>query len=320
MSLRVLVVDADPAAAARATELSKRGYRVVRVADLSSAAEVLMREPIDSIVCSEELRAEVERAYAEHLPVVPASGESAALLARTLARLARRSISPTVQLSIASQLDAALAEAALGLEPVVDLRDGAVRVHRGGLVAPGAPYARLIEMAQSVGRVLELRRAERALARDAIARREVARVMLDCTLEDLLDPQLYDTAGAIARATLLVVSERDVLALDPDDARDRLRSLRVAGFGLVARVGTDIAGLTNVGVVRPSYALLELSAFGDVGPVLTRVVAAIVAACRHEHVAVIADVATSEHAECARETGCMLAVGAGISPEPSIEA
>jgi len=42
----------------------------------------------------------------------------------------------------------------------------------------------------------------------------------------------------------------------------------------------------------------------------------VVAACREASVEVIAEVATPEQASCARDTGCALAVGAGIAPGP----
>lgn len=318
MGLRVLVVDSDTAAAtARAAELAASGHVVVRAIDVASASEILMRETIDSIVCSDALRAEIERAYAAVLPVLPASGQSTAVLARTLALLARRSLSPTVQLSITAQLDAALAGATLALEPVVRLSDGALCAHRATLMAPSVTTEDMSALAANTGRVLELRRAVRRLACEAIQRGGVARLLLDCSIEDLLDGQLYDatsTWGQLGGSLLLVVAERDVLVLAEADARDRLRSLRGQGFEIVARVGTDIAGLTSVGVAEPSYALVDLAAFGEPGPVLTRVVASVVAACREVAVDVIADVPTPEHAACARETGCAMAFGRGVVP------
>lgn len=318
MRLRVLLVDDDTnASTVRARDLAADGHEVLRAKTLADAAEVLMREPVDSIVCSDALRAEVERAYAAILPVIPAGTESTAVLAKTLARISRRSVSPTVQLSLAAQFDAALAESTLALEPVVDLRDGSVHAQRGELRAPRLAHDDVLAMAADLGRTLELRRTVRRLAADAIRESRASRLMLDCTIEDLLDSTLYEAAspfGACAKSTMLVVSERDVLALAEADARDRLRSLRANGFTIVARVGTDIAGLTSVGLIVPSYALLGVAAFGESGPVVTRVVAAVVAACREASVRVIADVATPLHASCARDTGCALAVGPGIVP------
>jgi len=309
MGLRVLLVDEDAGAAAScAVEIAEGGHEVVRATGLAAASEVLMREPIDSIVCSDALRAEVEQAYAAVLPVIPAVGA----VAKMLARLTKRSVSPTVQLSLAAQLDAALADATLAFEPIVDLRDGSVRARRGTMLAPSLTETQMIAIASELGRMLELRRAVRRLAADA-ALRGGAPIAIDCTIEDLLDAQLYASARTEhASATMLVVAERDVLVLAEADARHRLRSLRAAGFTLVSRIGTDIAGLTSVGVVEPSYALIDLAAFGDAGPVLTRVVASIVAACREARVDVIAEVPTPEHAACARETGCALAVGRGV--------
>src|SRR5260221_12482033 len=97
MRLRVLVVDRDPVRAARrATKLSQSGFDAVGVA-ASGAAEALMRESVDSIVCSENVRAEIERIYGALLPVVPGDGQPTAQLAKALARPPRRSMSPTVQ-------------------------------------------------------------------------------------------------------------------------------------------------------------------------------------------------------------------------------
>ena len=115
----------------------------------------------------------------------------------------------------------------------------------------------------------------------------------------------------------LAIAERDVLVLAEKDARERLRTLRGLGFDLVVRVGTDIAGLTSVGVVVPSFAMIDLADFGESGPVVTRVVASIVAACREVNVAVIAGVTTHEHLACARQTGCALAVGPTATVGPS---
>src|SRR2546430_300092 len=98
-----------------------------------------------------------------------------------------------------------------------------------------------------------------------------------------MDPDLYDEASppvARAKSMMIALPERDVLALTEKDARERLNALRALGFTLVVRIGTDIAGLTSVGVVVPSYALIDLADFGECGPVVTRVVASVVAACR----------------------------------------
>ena len=313
MGLRVLVVDADSeSAASRVSEIASSGHEVVRATDLASASEVLMREPIDSIVCSEDLRAEIEHAYAAILPVLPAAGP----LAKMLARLTRRSLSPTVQLSLAAQFDEALAAATLALEPVVDLRDGEVRAHRARLLTPTLGADEIFDVACQLGRVLELRRAVRRHACAAIDRGGIRKLVVDATIDDLLDAQLDDGTspwGVRGPSILLVIAERDVLVLSEEDARDRLRSLRANGFALVSRVGTDIAGLTSVGVVQPAYALVDLAAFGGPGPMLTRVVASVVSACREIEVGVIAEAPTAAHAACARDTGCVMALGRGLA-------
>jgi EAL domain-containing protein (putative c-di-GMP-specific phosphodiesterase class I) len=319
MRLRVLVVERDPVLAAeRARELVHCGYDAVGVS-MALAAEVLMRESIDSIVCDDTLRTDLERIYGALIPVVPTAGQRTMQIAKTLARLTRRSMSPTVQLSIAAQLDRALATATLALEPVVDLRSGFARAHRVALVTPDVATDDLTKLAAELGRARELRRAVRELACDAIDRRS-GPLVLECTMEDLMDPRLYEDRSpwaSRAKSLLLSLSERDVLALAESDARDRLRTLRALGFELIVRIGADIAGLTSVGVVVPSYALIELAAFGNASPVVTRVVASIVAACREVSVEVIADVTTPEHVECARLTGCALAVGPAAMAGPS---
>jgi EAL domain-containing protein (putative c-di-GMP-specific phosphodiesterase class I) len=314
MRLRVLVVDRDASSAARrASELAESGYDAVGVR-ASDAAEALMRESVDSIVCSEAVRAEIERIYGALIPVVPGEGQETSQIAKTLALLARRSMSPTAQLSLASQLDDALANATLALEPIVELATGAVFAHRATLFPASLSLEDMEHIAGELGRVRELRRAMRSLAYEAAERG--SRIFLDCTLEDLMDPRLYDDASN-AKAITLAVSERDVLVLAEKDARERLRILRALGFDLVVRIGTDIAGLTSVGVVVPSFAMIDLADFGESGPVVRRVVASVVAACREVNVSVIAGVSTPEHLACARETGCALAVGPGVTVGPS---
>lgn len=313
------MVDRDAArAAAKAGELAKKGHDAVGVS-ASGAAEALMRESVDSIVCDASVRAEIERIYGAFIPVVPDDGQPTAQLAKMLARLARRSMSPTTHLSLAAQLESALANATLALEPIVDLKTGAVAAHRAALLAPSLSHDELHQVAVELGRVRELRRTIRQCACDAIDR-VGARLFVDCTLEDLVDPQMYDEQSPLvarARSVALCVSERDVLVLAEKDARERLRALRGLGFMVVVRVGTDIAGLTSVGVVVPSYAMIDLAELGESGPVVTRVVASVVAACREVNVPVIADVTTPEHVACARETGCALAVGPGALAGPS---
>ncbi len=305
MRLRVLVVDRDASSAARrASELTERGYDAVGVA-ASGAAEALMRESVDSIVCSDSVRLEIERIYGALIPVVRGEGQASAQIAKTLSRLARRSMSPTAQLSLASQLGDALANATLALEPIVHLKTGGVFAHRAALLPASLSVDDMERIAGELGRVRELRRAMRSLAFEAALR---ARIFLDLTLEDLMDPHLYDEVPH-AKSVTLVIAERDVLVLAEKDARERLRLLRGLGFDLVVRIGTDIAGLTTVGVVVPSFAMIDLADFGESGPVVTRVVASVVAACREVNVAVIAGVATPDHLACARETGCLLAVG-----------
>jgi EAL domain-containing protein (putative c-di-GMP-specific phosphodiesterase class I) len=318
MRLRVLVVDRDPVRAAkRATALSRSGFDAVGVS-ASGAAEALMREPVDSIVCSENVRADIERIYGALIPVVAGDGQPTAQLAKALARLTRRSMSPTVQISLASQLDDALANATLALEPIVHVKTGATFAHRATLLAPSIAIDEMEHIAGELGRVRELRRAIRERACDAVDRG--GRLFLDCTLEDLMDPHLYDGASSLtarARSVSLTISERDVMVLAEKDARERLRALRGVGFELVVRIGTDIAGLTSVGVVVPSFAMIDLADFGESGPVVTRVVASVVAACREVNVPVIAGVTTPEHAACARATGCAMVVGPSAHAGPS---
>ncbi|HEY2368414.1 MAG TPA: hypothetical protein VGH87_18585, partial [Polyangiaceae bacterium] len=244
MRLRVLVVDRDASSAARrASELTESGYDAVGVA-ASGAAEALMRESVDSIVCSDSVRVEIERIYGALIPVVRGEGQASAQIAKTLARLARRSMSPTAQLSLASQLDDALANATLALEPVVHLRTGGLFAHRAALFPASLSVDEMERIASELGRVRELRRAMRSLAFEAAERG--ANVFLDLTLEDLMDPVLYDETPQ-AKSMTLVIAERDVQVLAEKDARERLRTLRGLGFDLVVRIGTDIAGLTTVG-------------------------------------------------------------------------
>jgi EAL domain-containing protein (putative c-di-GMP-specific phosphodiesterase class I) len=310
MRLRVLVVDRDAQVAARkAGELVESGHDAVGVA-ASGAAEALMRESVDSIVCSESVRAEIERIYGALIPVVPGEGQPAAQIAKTLARLTRRSMSPTAQLSLASQLDDALANATLALEPIVHAKTGALHAHRATLLPASLSQTDLEQIAGELGRMRELRHVVRSRAFEAAERG--ARIFLDCTVEDLMDSRLYDEAPQ-SKSVTLAIAERDVLVLAENDARERLRTLRGLGFELVVRIGTDIAGLTSVGVVVPSFAMIDLADFGESGAVVTRVVASVVAACREVNVAVIAGVSTPEHLACARETGCTLVVGPGVA-------
>ena len=314
MRLKVLVVDRDASSAAkRASELAESGYDAVGVS-ASGAAEALMRESVDSIVCSESVRMEIERIYGALIPVVPGEGQPTAQIVKALSRLARRSMSPTAQLSLASQLDDALANATLALEPIVHLKTGSAFAHRATLLPASLSLEEMERIAAELGRVRELRRAMRSLAFEAVERG--ARLFVDCTLEDLMDPCLYEETSH-AKSVTLAISERDVLVLAEKDARERLRMLRGLGFDLVVRIGTDIAGLTSVGVVVPSFAMIELADFGESGPVVRRVVASVVAACREVNVAVIAGVSTPEHLECARETGCLLAVGPAVTVGPT---
>jgi EAL domain-containing protein (putative c-di-GMP-specific phosphodiesterase class I) len=311
MRLRVLVVDRDASSAGRrANELIERGYDAVGVA-ASGAAEALMRESVDSIVCSDSVHVEIERIYGALIPVVRGEGQESAQIAKTLARLARRSMSPTAQLSLASQLDEAIANATLALEPIVHLKTGGVFAHRAALFPASLSQDDMERIAGELGRVRELRRAVRSLAFEAVERG--AHLFVDLTLEDLMDPRLYDEVSH-AKSVTFVIAERDVLVLAEKDARERLRTLRGLGFDLVVRIGTDIAGLTTVGVVVPSFAMIDLADFGESGPVVTRVVASVVAACREVNVAVIAGVSTFEHLTCARATGCALAVGPSATP------
>jgi EAL domain-containing protein (putative c-di-GMP-specific phosphodiesterase class I) len=315
MRLKVLVVDRDASSAARrASELAERGYDAVGVS-ASGAAEALMRESVDSIVCSESVRAEIERIYGALIPVVPGEGRETAQIAKMLSRLARRSTSPTAQLSLAAHLDDALANATLALEPIVHLKTGTAYAHRATLLPASVSLEEMERIAGELGRVRELRRAIRSRAFDAAAERG-ARLFLDCTIEDLMDPRLYDELPH-AKSLTLSIAERDVLVLAAKDARERLRTLRGLGFELVVRIGTDIAGLTSVGVVVPSFAMIDLADFGEAGPVVTRVVASVVAACREVNVAVIAGVSTAEHLLRAGETGCTLAVGPAVVLGPS---
>jgi len=320
MGLRVLLVEGDvDLAASRAEALTRGGFDPVRVADAAAAAEVLMREPIDSILCNDAARAELEKAYGALIPVVPTAGQPTSAILKTLARLARRSMSPNTQLSLAAQLDDALAAATLALEPVfaVGGGEGAAWGSRATLLAPSLSQDEMTAIARELGRMRELRHVLRDRVAERLARAEV-RVLVDCDTEDLLDPGLYDASSPLAAhaaSVFLCIAQHDVS--DVGDAAERLASLRERGFSIVLRIEPDMAGLTAVGVVRPSFALVDMATFTDgrVGPVAARVLGSVVEGCGEAGVGVIADgVDTDEHVAAAREARCVLMIGGAVAP------
>ena len=317
MGLRVLLVEGDvDLAATRAEALSRGGFEPVRVPDAAAAAEVLMREQIDSILCSDASRVELEKAYGNLIPVVPTAGQPTSALLKTLARLARRSMSPNTQLSLAAQLDDALASATLALEPVVAVANGASWGSRATLLAPSLAQDEMSAIAVELGRMRELRRTLRERVVERLDRGS-ARVFFDCDTEDMLDPNLYDSGSPLAahaRSIFLCIAQHD--AADMGDAVQRIDSLRERGFSIVLRIEPDMAGLTAVGLIKPSFALVDLRTFAEktVGPVAARVLASVVEGCREAAVDVIADgVDTTEHVAAAREAGCVLMIGGAVT-------
>lgn len=317
MGLRVLLVEGDvDVATSRAEALARGGFDPVRVTDVASAAEVLMREPIDSILCGDATRAELEKAYGALIPVVPTAGQPTSAILKTLARLARRTMSPNTQLSLAAQLDDALASASLALEPVLYVADSVAWGSRATLLAPSLAQDEMTAIAHELGRVRELRRT----LRDRVVARldtGAVRMLFDCDTEDLLDPNLYDAGSPWAEhagSIFLGIAQHDVA--DVGDSAERIGNLRERGFSIVLRIEPDMAGLTVVGVIKPSFALVDMATFTDnkVGPVAARVLGSVVEGCREVSVDVIADgVATDDHVAAAFEAGCVLMIGGAVT-------
>jgi EAL domain-containing protein (putative c-di-GMP-specific phosphodiesterase class I) len=317
MGLRVLLVEGDvDLAASRAEALARGGFDPVRVADAAAAAEVMMREPIDSILCNDAARAELEKAYGNLIPVVPTAGQPNSAILKTLARLARRSMSPNTQLSLAAQLDDALANSTLALEPVLGVTDGVAWGSRATLLAPSLSQDEMTAIARELGRMRELRHVLRDRVVERLSHGAV-RVIVDCDTEDLLDPGLYEPSSPLAShsaSAFLCIAQHDVA--DVGDAAARVASLRERGFSIVLRIEADMAGLTAVWVIKPSFALVDMATFTDkkVGPVAVRVLGSVVEGCREANVDVIVDgVDTPDHVAAAREAGCVLMIGGAVT-------
>jgi EAL domain-containing protein (putative c-di-GMP-specific phosphodiesterase class I) len=224
----------------------------------------------------------------------------------------------TSRASLAVHLDRAIATLRLHFQPIVDARaktvfgyEALMRSSEETLPHPGA----LLEAARLLGRSLELGRAIRSKAAEALAANESLELFVNLDVADLVDPELISGTSEFcrfAKRVVLEITERQ--SLDAvSDLLGRIRALRAQGFRLaVDDLGAGYSGLTSLVQLQPEYVKLDMSLIRDVDTHLPKqkLVRSMVQLCKEMGMRVIAEgVETTLERATLLDLDCLLLQG-----------
>ena len=226
-------------------------------------------------------------------------------------------------------LEAAFRRAIAGLfmayQPIVHAGDHSIfgheallRTREPAIVGP----ADFLRTAEHLDQTRQLGRA----VRSAVARVQAPgpdAVFVNLHPRDLVDEDLFDAAGALARMAsrvVLEVTEREALDGVPD-LRERVRSLRRLGYRLaIDDLGAGYAGLSSFAGLEPEIVKIDMSLVRGVErePLKRRIIGSMVTLCRDLGTLVVAEgVETDAERSVLVELGCHLLQGYFIGrPEP----
>jgi EAL domain-containing protein (putative c-di-GMP-specific phosphodiesterase class I) len=146
----------------------------------------------------------------------------------------------------------------------------------------------LFDAALRLGRLRELgRRIRAAIAHDLRAAPPEGLVFVNLHASDLADDELLsDSAPLAAHARRVVFEITERASLDSvSDVRGRIAVLRKLGFRIaVDNLGAGYAGLSSFSQLTPDIAKLDMSLVRgiDASPDKSKIVASMIAVCKHE--------------------------------------
>ena len=182
-----------------------------------------------------------------------------------------------------------------------------VRCKEPTIPHPGVLFA----AAESLGRVMELGRAIRAIAPAPLAQTS-AHLFINLHPKDLSDDALLDPSSDLASMAdriVLEITERASLG-DVPDARNRIAALREIGYRIaVDDLGAGYAGLASFAMLEPDVAKLDMAIVRDVHllPTKQKLVKSMCDLCRDMGMPLVA-----EGVECTEERDVLVALGCDL--------
>jgi EAL domain-containing protein (putative c-di-GMP-specific phosphodiesterase class I) len=182
---------------------------------------------------------------------------------------------------------------------------------------PSLPHpSAILDAAERLGRIHDVGRAIRArAAQPAAAMPEGAMLFVNLHTQDLLDGELFEPDGPLARIAEHVVLEITERARLPNvcDVPSRISRLRDMGFRIaVDDLGAGYAGLTSFAQLEPEVVKLDMSLVRGVHAQPTKLTLArtMVAMCRELGMQVVAEgIETREERDAMVNLGCDLLQG-----------
>jgi EAL domain-containing protein (putative c-di-GMP-specific phosphodiesterase class I)/ActR/RegA family two-component response regulator len=182
---------------------------------------------------------------------------------------------------------------------------------------PSLPHpCAILDAAERLGRLNDLGRTIRARAAEpAAAMPEGAMLFVNLHTQDLLDGELFEPSGALARIAehvVLEITERASLH-NVRDVQSRISRLRAMGFRIaVDDLGAGYAGLTSFAQLEPEVVKLDMSLVRGVHaqPTKLTLVRTMVGMCRELGMQVVAEgIETPEERDAMVKLGCDLLQG-----------
>ena len=214
------------------------------------------------------------------------------------------------------ELDRVLASMALAIQPIIYADTCAIYGYEALLRAkstemsnPGA----VLHAAEVLGRLHDLGRRVRELALGVLSRiPEHAMLFLNAHPQDLLDPELFDADGELAKhASRIVIEITERSSLEQlGDIQAHVARLRTMGYRIaVDDLGAGYSGLTSLAQIEPEIVKLDMSLVRGIhnNPTRQKVVRSMTALAKDMGSLVVA-----EGVECEEEKDALLELGCDL--------
>jgi EAL domain-containing protein (putative c-di-GMP-specific phosphodiesterase class I) len=220
---------------------------------------------------------------------------------------------------LVASFDRALSTLHMAFQPIVRWStrsilgyEALLRSHEPALPDPTS----LLHAAEQLGRIHELGRAIRKKALEPFERLpHDSLLFLNLHPQDLLDEELFDPSGSLARfadRTVLEITERASL-FGILDVSTRVDTLGKMGFRIALDdFGAGYAGLTSFALLEPDIAKLDMGLVRDVhkAPMKETLVRSMATACKELGILFIAEgIETREERDALVQAGCDLMQG-----------
>lgn len=197
-----------------------------------------------------------------------------------------------------ARYERAVASLWVAVQPVVSAGARAVYAHECLVRSrePSVPHGgAFVELAEALGRSVELDRIIRASVAELLSRGESdAVVLVNLHPSSLNDADLFDPAAPLSRyadRVVLELTERASLQ-NMNGAREKITRLRALGYRIaVDDLGAGYAGLTSLALLHPEIVKIDMELVRNIHctPTKHKLVAAVITLCRELGADVIAE-------------------------------